>query len=321
MSDQPIRVGILGCASIAKRSLAPAFLAHPAFELIAVASRTEEKAKAFAEAFGIEPCTYDGLVFRSDIDLIYCPLPTGLHYAWVKLCLEAGHHVLCEKSLTCTEEECESLVTLARDRHRFLMESFQFRFHAQNLAVRRILESGQLGKIRQIVIRFGFPPFPDGKANIRYSRDLGGGALLDAGAYTLKAATYLLNGVPRVVAASSWSEPGAEVDLGGAVSLCSPEDVAIQTAYGFANSYRCGYEIWGSQGFLETTRAFTARADFPAEVRVQTPAGTRTETFTDDHFARLLDYVSCTIQSGSYEPEYRECLTQAHLLNQCRRMQ
>ena len=97
-----IRVGILGCASIARRSLIPAFAGHPAFKVALVASRDPAGVAAVAGQYGCGTCTYDELVGSADVDLVYCPLPTGLHHAWVKRCLEAGKHVLCEKSLACS---------------------------------------------------------------------------------------------------------------------------------------------------------------------------------------------------------------------------
>ena len=139
---EKIRVGIMGCAAIAKRSLAPAFVAHPSFRLTSIASRTTEKAEEFAGQYGARPCSYDELVAAGDVDLIYCPLPTGLHAEWVEKCLLAGKHVLCEKSLASTYEEVYHLVELARARHLLLMESFQFRFHAQNLYVKKLLREG-----------------------------------------------------------------------------------------------------------------------------------------------------------------------------------
>ena len=158
------RVGIMGCAAIAKRSLAPAYAAHPSFQLTAIASRTAEKAQEFAVQYGARSCSYDELVTANDVDLIYCPLPTGLHAEWVEKCLLAAKHVLCEKSLASTYEEVSHLVELARARHLLLMESFQFRFHAQNLYVKKLLQEGPIGPLRQVVIRFGIPPFPEGAA-------------------------------------------------------------------------------------------------------------------------------------------------------------
>ena len=119
-----IKVGILGCANIAKRSLIPAFAKHAAFEVVAIASRTPEKASDLAAQYNCMACDYDGLIIAPDVELIYCPLPTGLHHEWVKKALVAGKHVLCEKSLACNLSEAEDLVATARKNSRFLMESF-----------------------------------------------------------------------------------------------------------------------------------------------------------------------------------------------------
>lgn len=311
----PIRVGILGCANIARRSLAPAFCAHKGFMLVAVASRTAQKAAEFASCFNARPCTYNDLVEARDIDLVYCPLPTGLHYEWVKKCLLSGKHVLCEKSLACLAEEAGELVELARARSLLLMESFQFRFHRQNIFAKSVLDDKGLGAIRQIVVRFGFPPFPDGTENIRYARSLGGGALLDAGAYVVKAATYFAGRQLSVRDATAWTAKGYEVDLGGSIVLEGMENVVVHAAYGFDNFYQCGYEIWGQSGVLKTLRAFTAPPGYPAQVIFQKRDGTETREFADDHFARLLDHVAVGVVNADIRlEEYEEVLVQARLM-------
>lgn len=318
MSDQ-IRVGILGCANIAKRSLIPAFAKHGAFDVVAIASRTPETAAETAAQYSARPMGYDELVSASDVDLVYCPLPTGLHHDWVKKCLLTGKHVLCEKSLACNFAEAQDLIEMARAKGRFLMESFQFRFHAQNLYVKELLARGAIGSLRQVVVRFGIPPFPDGANNIRYSAALGGGALLDNGAYTIKCTTYLLGSDVQVLAAmSSGKTPDlGNVDLTGSMML-SAGDVPVQTAYGFDHWYQNSYEIWGADGKITTTRAFTAREDFAAPVILETKSGQELRTFTDDHFSKLMDYVAITVASGDFEREYAECLTQARILQQVR---
>ena len=93
-----------------------------------------------------------------------------------------------------------------------------------------------------------------------------------------------------------------------------------QTAYGFDHWYRNGYDIWGAKGAISTTRAFTARPDFDAEVRVETAEGVKIRTFRDDHFARLLDHVASCIATGNHEGEYEECLVQARLLQQAKEL-
>lgn len=320
-----IRVGVLGCASIARRSLAPAFMKHKGFQLVAVASRSYEKAKAFIATLEpslgkdkskeLYPLTYDELINSSDIDLIYCPLPTGMHFEWVGKSLKAGKHVLCEKSLASNLKEVEHLISLAREHRRFLMESFQFRFHAQNLYVKDLLARNSIGPLRQVVVRFGIPPFPDGASNIRYSAELGGGALLDNGAYTVKCATYLLGYDIDVLAAmiGGHNPSLGNVDLTGSIMMRAG-DVAIQTSYGFDHFYQNSYEIWGKDGKISTVRAFTAREDFAAPVILETKNGRNIKEFNDDHFARLLDYVYREINSGTFDREYCECLSQARTL-------
>lgn len=314
-----IRVGILGCANIATRSLIPAFARHGAFEVRRIASRSVDKARPLADRYGCIACGYDDLVAADDVDLAYCALPTGLHYRWAKKLLSAGMHVLCEKSLAGSRAEVEDLVATARAGGRFLMESFQFRFHAQNLYVRELLAKNAIGPLRQVVVRFGVPPFPEGVTNIRYSKTLGGGALLDNGAYVIKCATYLLGPDVHVLAAvrgGATPELG-DVDLTGAMML-EAGGVPVQTAYGFDHFYQNGYEIWGKGGKILTTRAFTAREDFAAPVILETPSGKTVKTFSDDHFARLLDYVAGVLPSEQYEREYDECIVQAKLLEEVR---
>lgn len=314
-----IRVAILGCARIARRSLAPAFDRHGAYMLTAVASRTPEKAKAFASAFGARACSYEEAVSSGNVDLVYCPLPTGLHYEWVKRALENGKHVLCEKSLTCSPAQTLRLVELARQAGVLLMESFQFRFHAQNVFVRDFIAAGALGRILSVEARFSFPRLPD-PADIRFDRALGGGGLLDAGAYAVKASSYLLGKGLSVVSAEVKRDAMSPVDIAGSCVLRRTDGVESHASYSMDAAYCCGYTVAFEKGSVSTTRAFTARDDYSAEVCIRTEAGEDVRTFVDDHFARLLDYVSERIAAREFEEEYSECLEQARLQGEVARL-
>lgn len=314
-----IRTGILGCASIARRSIAPALAAHGDFELVAVASRSADKAADFAAQYGAKACTYDELIESEEIDLVYCPLPTGLHYKWVRRAIEAGKHVLCEKSLACSPAQVGRLVEAARRRGVLLMESFQFRFHAQNLFVKRLLDGGSLGRVTALETRFSFPKIQDPE-NIRYRPELGGGALLDTGAYALKAATYLLGRGLDVVSAERSEAPGWAVDMDGQVLLKRADGVECRASYSMDAPYRCGYRVVCERGEISTTRAFTAREDFDAEVTAATPEGSEVHKFRDDHFARLLDHVAGTIASGDFSGEWEQDLEQARLVGETARL-
>jgi predicted dehydrogenase len=313
-----LRVGILGCAKIAVRSLIPAFFEHPRFILVGIASRTPAKAVAQAERFACTPTDYDGLVTAKDIDLIYVPLPTGLHAEWVEKCLQAGKHVLCEKSLATSQADVERLVSIARHKQLLLIENFQFRFHSQHRLIRSMVDSGAIGELRCFRSSFGFPPFSD-RSDIRYSLALGGGALLDAGAYTLKAASFILGNSVRVIAASLCQPRPSEVDLGGGAYLVSDIGVMGQVSFGFDHFYQCNYELWGSKGHLIAKRAFTAPPGFEPEVLLSTRTGTESIKLpADDHFANMLTHCADCIDTKSFEHEYVACLTQSSLIQQTR---
>lgn len=316
-----IRIGIMGCAAIARRSMAPAVKGLPdRFELVAAASRSEEKARAFAAQAGCEPVVgYERLLARSDLDAVYVPLPTGLHEEWVLRALDSGRHVLAEKSLAGDLASAERMVAKARQRTLLLMEEFMFCCHSQHEFVRKLLADAEAGELRVLRSSFGFPPLaPD---NFRYIAALGGGALLDAGAYTLRAAQLFLGPQIRVLGAHLDMDPARGVDLGGAALLRDTAGVTAQAAFGFDHFYQCNYELWGSKGKIIVPRAFTAPPGFAPQVILEKHG--KREEFTlpaDDHFRNILIAFAESITSGNLEPHWAACLNQARLIQQVRNL-
>lgn len=314
-------VGVMGCANIATRSLLPAFRKHDRFNVYAVASRSMDKAEHVAgdyhcKAYG----NYDNLVSDKDIDLIYMPLPTGLHYEWGRKVLQSGKHLLSEKSLACSFNEVKDMVGLAKGNHLLLMESFQFRFHTQTQWVRDVVESGKLGEIRCFRSSFGFPPFKDAD-NIRYQKELGGGALLDAGAYTIKSMKVILPKEEFAFKSASMVTPsGSDVDLYGGAFFESKNGIVGELAYGFDNFYQCGFEIWGSKGKLTSTRAYTAPAGFQPKVVVETDECGKEEIALPscDQFDLMLNHIVGCLDKGDFEKEYEQDLIQAEHIEKIR---
>lgn len=308
-----IKVGVLGFAKVFANLVGHAVAKHPRFELVAVASKSASSA-AVEQAFACQVVDeYDAVVENRDIDMVYIPLPNGLHREWVSRSIAAGKHVLCEKSLGCDLSEVGEMVALAREHDRLLVENFQFRFHSQHQTIQSMLAE-EVGEIHCFRSSFGFPPFPD-RDNIRYRAALGGGALLDAGAYTLKAMQFVMGPGFEVKAATINRPPGHEVDITGSIYASNPEGIGAQLAYGFDNLYQCNYEVWGSRGKLTCTRAFTARADHAPGIILETAAGTRTITLdADDHFFNMLTHFASCLDNGDYEDENRQNLEQARLI-------
>jgi len=314
--------GILGTASIATRSVMPAIRDVEGNKLVAVASRTRGKADAVATAFGIDGLgAYEALLDRSDVDAVYIPLPNSMHFEWVMKALEAGKHVLVEKSAFVTLEEAEAAVALARKRQLAIVENFQFQHHSQHRAVRHLMDEGAIGAVRAFRASFGFPPF-GGSQNIRYDRALGGGALLDAGAYTLKAAQFMFGRDFEVQAAHMAHNDDYDVDwFGGAFLVNHERGVFSELAWGFDNFYQCNYEIWGATGKITATRAYTANPDFkPVLILEQAGGMQQIELEADDHFQNMLLHFNFLVERGRIEEEFQNILSQSKVIDDVRRM-
>lgn len=312
-----IRMAVMGCAAIANRSVIPALKNLPEYyELVAVASRSEEKSRAFAQQFACDAVVgYEGLLEQPDIDAIYMPLPTGLHEEWVLRSLEAGKHVLSEKSLATNLASAKKMIIKARERNLLVMEDFMFCYHSQHQFVRNLLNEGQVGELRLLRCSFGFPPLA--RDNFRYDRLLGGGALLDVGAYTLKATQMFLGSHIRVLGAVLNKDRMHDIDLGGAALIGDSKGVVSQVAFGFDNFYQCNYELWGSSGKITVERAFTPAPDFAPRVILEHQAE-RQEFILhpDNHFRNILIEFAHSVTDHIFSPHWEASLNQAHLIQE-----
>ncbi len=316
-----IRIGILGLATIAKRSVIPALLdLKHEFEITGIATRNKLQAISFCDEVGVDCIEgYESLIRSGNIDAVYIPLPNSLHYEWVKMSLLNGLHVLVEKSLGCNPAEVKELCEIAASRNLSLIENFQFRFHGQLTEIKNIVDSGEIGAIRSFRSSFGFPPFPD-ENNIRYHKHLGGGALLDAGAYPVKIAQIFLGNDLEVKAASLFIDQEKEVDIwGGAFLKCKQSHVFAEIAFGFDNFYQCNIELWGSKGKIFTNRIFTAPPGFSPVLELEKNGESKRmiNLNADNHFINMLKYFRNTIfNKEDRQKEYADNVLQSQLLNQ-----
>mgnify|MGYP000990883109 FL=1 len=317
-----IRIGVLGTAKIAASSVIPALLQLTGeYELVGVAGRDVENTAKFCKQFNIQPFNgYAQLLNKNTIDAVYIPLPNALHLEWVKKALEAGIHVLVEKSLGCSFEEVKELNELAKKNKLVLIENFQFRFHSQLQKITSMIQEGVIGELRCVRSSFGFPPFTD-KSNIRYQKDLGGGAILDAAAYPVKIVQHFLGEDIMVQAASSNFDSGLGVDTwGGAFLKQNSGNLFAEIAFGFDHFYQCNVELWGTAGKLYTNRIFTAPPGFVPTATLENKDGTTIITLdADNHFVKMLQHFYSLIvseNSAGLEEEYVANMNQARLLDE-----
>ena len=312
-----LKIGILGFANIAKKSMIPAIKLLPdLFDLVGIGSLKTNHLSEFKFFDG-----YDKLLNKDLIDVVYIPLPNSLHFKWAKIALERGINVLVEKSICTNYFEVEELCRIASENNCVLLENFQFRFHTQLEYIKQIISKNEIGYIRSINSNFGFPPFSDAN-NIRYNKELGGGALMDAGAYPIKLAQELLGNELEVVHATVNYE-NKEVDIWGDGKLKQKSGSGFMNfSFGFDNYYQCNLEIWGSLGKLSTNRIFTAPSDFTVKLMIEKYNESEIiEIVPENHFVKsLIHFSNCINDSMLRIDEYKANLNQALLLDNFKKL-
>jgi predicted dehydrogenase len=298
----------------------PAIQQADSWNLVAVASRNLEKAHEFANAFNCEAIEgYQNLLDRKDIDAIYMPLPTGLHQEWIMKTLEAGKHVLAEKSIAADYKSAKAMVELAKKNNLALMEDFMFQYHSQHQFVFDLIKKGEVGDIRVVRANFGFPPLP--KDNFRYDDKIGGGALLDAAGYTVRAIQFILGDDYEVKAANLQMDPETGTNIYGGAFMENGSGVSGQIGFGFDHFYQSNYEIWGSRGKITMHWAFTPKPGFSPSVTLEKQGEKHTwQLKPDNHFIGSLKEFHRIITENNPEKHYRQVLAQSKALEDIRRL-
>jgi len=317
-----INIGVIGCADIASRSVIPSILSlNNRYKLIGVASRNKDKANVFASKFNTKPFQgYDELIGQSELDAVYIPLPNALHAEWIELVLRRNIHVLVEKSMACSYNDVVRLNDLAFKRNLVLVENFQFRFHPQLGLIKKKIETEEIGELRCLRSSFGFPPFKD-ENNIRYQKELGGGCLLDAGAYPLKIAQIFLGEQLTVDSSNLKYDKIKNVDIwGGAYLRQSNGPAFAQVAFGFDNYYQCNLELWGSKGRIYTNRIFTAPPNYSPEICIESNGEIKKiKVAPNNHFEEMLIHFSILIKTKkNLSDEYSQNINQSRLVHEVR---
>ena len=230
-SSGVVRWGILGPGSIARRFMRHAGEAANA-EVVAVGSRTRERATEFAATFGISSAhaSYEALLDDPAVDAVYIGLPNSLHHPWTLRALAAGKHVLCEKPYSRHPDEVAEAFDVAAAADRVLMEAFMWRHTPQ---ARRFLELlPEIGRLQAIRATFSFRI--GDPADVRLQADLDGGSLMDVGCYSVSGARLVAGSEPvRVLGEQTLAPSGVDMTFAGLLRF--PEGVIATIGSGFTS--------------------------------------------------------------------------------------
>jgi predicted dehydrogenase len=239
--------GIVSTANI-NRKLIPGAKTSPKVELLAVASRDAERARAYADEWEIPRAygSYEELLADDDVEAVYISLPNTLHVEWSTKALEAGKHVLCEKPLARSPDDVAAAFDAAERSGRLLMEAFMWRPNPQTARLVELVQGGAIGELRLVRSTFSYGLYDE--SNIRLRTELEGGALMDVGCYDVSA-SRLLAGEPERVWGEAWfGRTGT--DWVFTATMRFPGDVIATFDCGTALPFRDELEAIGSEGSL-----------------------------------------------------------------------
>ncbi len=281
VEGSPIRMGILGAAQIAPMALIKPARETPNVMVTTIAARDRGKARAFAgkHAIAVVHGSYDELLADPEIDAVYNPLPNSLHCKWTVRALEAGKHVLCEKPIAANAEEAKRMAEAATRSGRVLAEAFHWRYHPLAARIKEIVNSGELGQVRHIEATFYIPLLK--KGDIRYRYELGGGATMDTGCYTINIVRWLAGAEPDVVGAHARkSSPDVDRWMHADLRFADGRTGAINCSLICTTLLKAQAKVIGDGGEMTVTNPIAPH--FYHRLRVNTGGGTRVEKIPGD---------------------------------------
>ena len=250
-----VKWGVMGNATIARKCVIPAIRKSGNGDIVALATRSPAQAEQVVADNRIERVydSYEALLVDPQVELVYIPLPNHLHHPWTIKALKAGKHVLCEKPLACNAKEAREMAAVAKDAGRLLMEAFMYRFHPRSRRIKQLIAEGAIGAPRLVRSAFCFrmadsewsdPP------NVRLNPEMGGGALLDVGCYSVSVARWFLGAEPSQVQAQAEYDPGGvDVHMVGSLGFAGNGLASFEAS--FITALQQTYCIAGSDGVIE----------------------------------------------------------------------
>jgi predicted dehydrogenase len=261
-----VRWGVLSTADIGVGKVIPAMKQGKYCEMVGIASRNLDKARAVAERLGFAKTypSYDALLADPEIDAVYIPLPNHLHVPWSIKALEAGKHVLCEKPIGLSSAEGQKLLDESKKYpHLKVMEAFMYRHHPQWQRAKKLVEEGAIGELRSIQTFFSY--YNDDPENIRNMANIGGGGLMDIGCYCISLSRFLFGAEPRRVIGIVEYDPVFKTDRLASGMMDFGTGTSTWTCATQLNDYQ-RVNIVGTEGRVEIEIPFNAPPDRPCKI-------------------------------------------------------
>jgi predicted dehydrogenase len=314
-----IRYAVVGLGHIAQVAVLPAFKhATETSELTAFVSDDKEKLNEMSKQYGVKNlCSYDDyekLLRSGDIDAVYIALPNNMHKDFTVQAAEQGIHILCEKPMATTVEDCQAMIRASEENDVRLMIAYRLHFEKTNMTVAQLVNDGEIGDPRIFNSTFTMQVR---EGNIRTQFEKGGGPLFDIGIYCINAARYIFKSEPIEVQAlmTQGTDPRfQQIEEAIGAVMRFPDERLAMFAASFGSQAVSRYQVVGTKGDIEVNPAY----EYVDELKyILTKDGKKQEVKTpkSDHFAPELNHFSeCIVQGKEPRPSGYEGLADLKII-------
>ena len=314
-----VRYAVVGLGHIAQIAVLPAF-AHAAenSEVTALVTDDPTKAKEVSKKYCVEAVhsykDYGHLLDSGEVDAVYIALPNSMHRNFSVQASNSGIHVLCEKPMATSEEDCQEMIRAAQQNGTKLMIAYRLHFDAANLEAIELAQSGKIGEPRLFNSTFTMQVRRD---NIRTKKEMGGGPLWDIGVYCINAARYLFRAEPEEVfafAASSDDKRFREVEESVDAVMRFPDSQLASFSCSFGASDVSAYDLVGTQGSVHAEPAYEYAESLRLKTTIDGKSQERDFGKSDQFGPELAYFSNCVLRNKKPEPSGEEGLADVRVI-------
>ena len=316
---QKIRFGVLGCSTIAEKSMIPAIKNSANAQLHMIGSRSDKKASIFSKKFSCKlHGDYDEVLENDQIDAVYISLPPSLHEKWIIKAAKFGKHIICEKPAALSIESAEKIIKECKKNHVRIIENFAFRFHPQQTKVLEIIKNNSIGKVFSFYGNYSFN-LNVSQNNFRLNKKLGGGVLNDVAGYLICASRLIFNENP--VAVFCDLEYENDIDVSGNIYMKYSNKTAIGS-FSYKNYFQSFYNVCGKNGVVQVERAFNIRDNMSGVITIKKEDKLKKITVRPHNQFQILTEIFCkeVINSNLKKLDFeKDLIDQAKIIDAARK--
>jgi len=313
-----INIALCSIGDHAKRNILPAIDNSSKVNLAGIFTRNKKTLIDQSQKYDCHAYSnFNELLNDPIVDAVYITSPNAIHFEQIKNSLFQNKHVIVEKSALASLKQTQIIIELAKKNNLIVFEAFMYLYHSQFSMLKQIIHKKKYGKVLSIEANFGFPHLE--KKNIRYSKKLKGGALNDAGAYTISAVLYLMGFDSKLVYSLLNNELGYEVDTSG-IAIFENNGITGECKWAMGASYKNEIRVWCESSCISANYAFSKPKGLQCNIEISNNGNIEKEMFfsPENHFINMMDFFADNVALKKHNFNYDNILFQSFFMQKIR---